>query len=205
MNYLRRWFIEQRLAADKVAALRAVGMEFEGNKARNIREQHEAQSKGAREGLGMSEKAGDEVGRANGAPCEGSCHAIAVGSHVSMLVDPQTLHVAEQHESLSQAAEQHQSLSQAAEQHQSLSQAAEQHQSLSQAARCLKISKSTMSSLIRPGNIRQDLQWQYADHQDDRGTLGAPTGQALHGGSRPSSREVMRNYADMILAKGSAS
>jgi hypothetical protein len=81
----------------------------------------------------------------------------------------------------------------------------EQHESLSQAARSLKIGKSTMSSLIRSGNIREGLQWQYADHQDDRGTLGAPTGQALHGGSRPSSREVMRNYADMILAKGSAS
>ena len=46
MNYLRRWFIEQRLAADKVAALRAVGMEFEGKKAQNIREQHEAPGPG---------------------------------------------------------------------------------------------------------------------------------------------------------------
>ena len=41
MNYLRRWFGEQRLAADKVAALRAVGMEFDGGKAQAMREQLE--------------------------------------------------------------------------------------------------------------------------------------------------------------------
>jgi hypothetical protein len=61
-----------------VAALRAVGMEFDGGKAQAIREQLEAQ------GL---EKAGDEVGRAKGAPCEGRREAIAVGSHVYMLFD----------------------------------------------------------------------------------------------------------------------
>jgi hypothetical protein len=46
LHGLRRSFIEQRLAADKVAALRAVGMEFDGNKARNIREEHEAPDPG---------------------------------------------------------------------------------------------------------------------------------------------------------------
>jgi len=46
MKDLRRSFGEQRLAADKVAALGAVGMEFDGNKAKNIREQHEAPGPG---------------------------------------------------------------------------------------------------------------------------------------------------------------
>ena len=61
------------------------------------------------------------------------------------------------------------------------------HVSLSQAARSLQISKSTMSSLIDSGSIKEGLQWQDADHQGGRGALGAPAGQASHGG-RQSSR-----------------
>jgi hypothetical protein len=46
MYDLRRSLIEQRLAVDKVAALRAVGMEFDGRKAQAIREEHEAPDPG---------------------------------------------------------------------------------------------------------------------------------------------------------------
>jgi hypothetical protein len=44
LRKVRALFIEQRLAADKVAALRAVGMEFDGGKAQAIRKQLEAQN-----------------------------------------------------------------------------------------------------------------------------------------------------------------
>ena len=46
MSNLRTCFMEKRLAADKVATLKAVGVEFDGLKAQVIREQHEAQGKG---------------------------------------------------------------------------------------------------------------------------------------------------------------
>ena len=76
------------VAASKVAALKAVGVEFDSGKARNIREQHEAQSKGkeAPEHSGLQEKGG-EIGQANGAAGDKSRHAIAVGSQVCMLFD----------------------------------------------------------------------------------------------------------------------
>ena len=55
MSGLRRLFMEKRLAAGKMAALKALGVEFDGRKAQAIREQHEAQGKGkeAREGSGL--------------------------------------------------------------------------------------------------------------------------------------------------------
>ena len=44
MKELRRSFVQDRLSAAKVAALRAVGMEFDGGKAQAIRKQLEAQN-----------------------------------------------------------------------------------------------------------------------------------------------------------------
>ena len=42
LSSLRKSFMNQGLSAGKVAALKAVGVEFDGGKARIIREQHEA-------------------------------------------------------------------------------------------------------------------------------------------------------------------
>ena len=80
-----------------MAALKALGVEFDGRKAQAIREQHEAQGKGkeAREGSGLPEKGEEEAGQANGAAGGGSSQhgntasspATAVGSRVCMLFD----------------------------------------------------------------------------------------------------------------------
>ena len=62
MVKLRRCFMEKRLAADKVAALKAVGVEFDDLKAQAIREQHEGVSsgKGKEAEDGMSWRGGVE-------------------------------------------------------------------------------------------------------------------------------------------------